>query len=220
MVVYGNVIDINSNKICHVAGQKIKQQQLPFIKDIIPTYSSVAIQYNFLSAATYFKTNDVVKKFTDYLQSLLKHILTDNCTASRKIKIPVCYQLGLDNEAIAIAKNISTDALVEIHTQQIYQVFMLGFLPGFAYMGLVDERIAMPRLSAPRNKIESGSVGIAGKQTGIYPLASPGGWNIIGITPLNIFQPTKENSCLLEPGDEIQFYPISLQEFESIKHGN
>lgn len=220
LIEYGNIIDIQINKICHAAAQKIKAQQLPFVRDIIPAYASVAVEYDFVLTAAYFKTTDTVKALTAYLENLLVDTAKQPLANNRRIKIPVCYELGLDNETIAAAKNISTDTLVQKHTEQIYQVFMLGFLPGFAYMGLVDEKIEMPRQSSPRKKIEPGCVGIAGRQTGIYPLASPGGWNIIGRTPLNMFDVTDENICLLKPGDEIEFYPITLQEFENIKNGH
>ena len=95
---------------------------------------------------------------------------------------------------------------------------MLGFLPGFAYMGSVDDRIATARLSSPRMQVAAGSVGIAGNQTGIYPLDSPGGWNIIGRTPLLMFDANKEEPCLLQPGNAVQFISITKDEFESIKH--
>lgn len=220
IIAYGNTIDVSINKLCHAAAQKIRQQQLAFIKDIFPAYASIAIQFDLLSAIAYFKTTDAINVFINYLQTLIADIGNDTAVASQKMQIPVCYELGLDNDTIANSKKISTDKLIEIHTQKLYTVFMIGFLPGFAYMGMVDESIAMPRQSVPRQKIEPGSVGIAGRQTGIYPLTSPGGWNIIGRTPLNMFQPEKEKSCLLQPGDEIQFYAITQQEFETIKHGN
>ena len=106
-----------------------------------------------------------------------------------------------------------SDEIVRLHTERIYKVYMIGFLPGFAYMGEVDERIAMPRKQQPRTNVEAGSVGIAGIQTGIYPLTSPGGWQIIGKTPMKLFDKEKEDAVLLQPGDEINFYSITENEF-------
>ncbi len=109
---------------------------------------------------------------------------------------------------------LSKEELITLHTQKIYNVFMIGFLPGFAYMGEVDERIAMPRKQQP-NIVAAGSVGIAGKQTGIYPLISPGGWHVIGRTPLKLFDAKREEPILLRAEDTIQFYSISKAEYEN-----
>jgi KipI family sensor histidine kinase inhibitor len=105
--------------------------------------------------------------------------------------------------------------LIEQHTAKIYRVFMIGFLPGFPYMGIVDPQIALPRLQKPRTRVPAGSVGIAGEQTGIYPVDSPGGWNIIGRTPLQLFNAEKESTVFFQPGDRVKFYPITKSEFEN-----
>jgi inhibitor of KinA len=133
------------------------------------------------------------------------------------ITIPVCYEkeFALDIEEIATVKNISINELIEIYTSKIYHVYMMGFLPGFAYMGEVDEKLEMPRKQQPRQTVEAGSVGIAGRQTGIYPLASPGGWQIIGRTPLKLFDAEKKEPTLLKAGDKAKFISISKDEFES-----
>jgi inhibitor of KinA len=135
----------------------------------------------------------------------------------RILNIPVCYEeeFAMDLQQLAITKNISVDEVIQIHTTRQYKVYMLGFLPGFPYMGEVDEKISMPRKPQPVN-IEAGSVGIAGKQTGIYPLNSPGGWQIIGRTPLRIFDSAGEEPTLLRAGDTVQFYSITKNEFELI----
>ena len=105
---------------------------------------------------------------------------------------------------------------MKLHTGKTYRVFMIGFLPGFAYMGSVDERIITPRKANPRTMVPAGSVGIAGEQTGIYPFNSPGGWQLIGQTPSQMFSVDQEEPCLLQPGDAVQFYPIRLIEFEKL----
>jgi inhibitor of KinA len=113
-------------------------------------------------------------------------------------------------------KGITIEEIITLHTAQIYTVYMLGFLPGFPYMGKVDDRLATPRQKKPRLEIAAGSVGIAGAQTGIYPLSSPGGWNIIGQTPIRMFDPTAINPCYCNPGDQVRFIPISLREFHKM----
>ena len=127
------------------------------------------------------------------------------------IEIPVDYsnQFSLDIEFITQSVNLSREEIVQIHTSKVYRVFMIGFLPGFAYLGEVDKRIAVPRKETPRKKIEKGSIGIAGTQTGIYPLDSPGGWQIIGKTSSEMFLPGNEKISLLETGDLVKFYDIA-----------
>ena len=134
---------------------------------------------------------------------------------SRKIKIPVCFaeKYALDIDHISKEKKLPVSEIIRLHTAKKYRIYMIGFLPGFPYMGEVDGRIAMPRKAQPQTKVEAGSVGIAGMQTGIYPLDSPGGWQIIGKTPLQLFNKEKDDPVLLRPGDEIEFYPITEDEF-------
>ena len=119
-------------------------------------------------------------------------------------------------EYVANLHQLTVEAVIKIHTTVTYRVFMTGFLPGFAYMGTVDEKIITPRKEKPRLHVAAGSVGIAGAQTGIYPIDSPGGWQLIGKTPLQIFNKEKINPCLLKAGDKIQFVAIDKNEFEKL----
>ncbi len=151
---------------------------------------------------------------------LLKNIEADT-GASNIIRIPVCYdeEFGMDLKWMSGQKNISCDEIIQIHCSKNYRVYMLGFLPGFAYMGEVDEKIAAPRKPQPQ-KIIAGSIGIAGRQTGIYPMNSPGGWQIIGRTPLKLFDANRSEACLLKAGDEAEFYSIPKDEFENYQSRN
>jgi len=137
------------------------------------------------------------------------------------VEIPVVYggEYGPDLEFVAKHSGLSVDEVIEIHSKPVYRVYFLGFLPGFAYLGGMDERIAAPRLERPRLKVPSGSVGIAGKQTGIYPIESPGGWRLIGRTPLRLFNPEKEPPTLLQPGDRVKFVPVDEYEFRELYEG-
>ena len=134
------------------------------------------------------------------------------------IRIPVCYdkRFGIDLENISKRNKISAEKIIEKHSEEIYRVYCLGFLPGFAYMGKVKEQIQIARHPRPRQEVLAGSVGIAGLQTGIYPMNSPGGWQIIGRTPFKIFDPNPNILTKIKVGNRIQFYPITLMEFENL----
>src|SRR5690606_22673794 len=134
-------------------------------------------------------------------------------------KIPVSYDavFGIDLEAICLEKRISKNELIKRHSQAIYTVYFIGFLPGFLYLGGLDEVLHIARKSTPRLKIEKGAVAIGGHQTGVYPTESPGGWNIIGNSPIEFFNPKSNPPCFAEAGDKISFYPISLKEYRDIK---
>lgn len=151
------------------------------------------------------------------LENMLQHAMHAPSFQNTQIirEIPVCYHPSLapDLEAVALLHNLSIEELIHIHTATTYRVYMNGFLPGFAYLGILDEKIATPRLSNPRTHVPAGSVGIAGQQTGVYPVASPGGWNIIGRTPLALLLPEQEPPCLLVPGNFVQFKAIDLHHF-------
>ena len=134
------------------------------------------------------------------------------------IEIPVCYDpsLGIDLQSAAIRLNCSVEHLIQQHSEKVYTVYCLGFLPGFAYMGDVSSEIQLPRHPTPSAKVLGGSVGIAGKQTGIYPITSPGGWQIIGRTPIKIFDANSKHLTLFKAGDQVKFKPISLALFHQL----
>ncbi len=183
----------------------------------VPAYASLAVFYdvqlvkkNYPVSTTVF---DFVKTFTEQLIEKLKDDVPE--VQRNTITIPVYYN-GDDLALIANEHQLPEEEVIRIHTSKIYRVFMVGFLPGFTYMGSVDDRIAMPRRSSPRIKVAAGSVGIAGFQTGIYPLDSPGGWQLLGQTPIKIFDKEKSNPCLLKAGDSVQFISISKATFENL----
>lgn len=214
IVSFGNLIDNDVNQRVIQLFNRIKNS-LPFIIDIVPAYSSLTIYYDVLSLRT--KNKSAFEQVKEHILPFLAQTETNEIISGRDIAIPVCYakKYAFDLDDLAAQKNLSSDEVVQLHTAKTYRIYMIGFLPGFAYMGKVDERIATPRKQAPRTTIAAGSVGIAGEQTGIYPLNSPGGWNIIGRTPLTIFDAEKTDPVLLQPGDNVTFYSITEDEFES-----
>jgi inhibitor of KinA len=132
------------------------------------------------------------------------------------VRIPVCYggEFGPDLAGVAAFAGLAESDVVSAHSAATYRVFMLGFVPGFAYLGVVDARIAMPRHATPRVRVPAGSVGIAGVQTGVYSGETPGGWQLIGRTPLKPFDPARDEPFLMEAGDAVQFYPIDRAEYD------
>lgn len=218
IVDLGNVIDETLNSQVLQLFHKLRQANLPFVKDIVPAYSSLVIFYDLLILANTLSLN---RTATQLVMDEVKKVIDEDIKISQEstsaIKIPVCYssRYAWDIGHIATLKKISPGDVIRLHTGRTYRVYMNGFLPGFPYLGEVDQRIAVPRKVQPRIKVEAGAVGIAGLQTGIYPFDSPGGWQIIGKTPLRIFDPEKTDPVLLHPGDTVEFYSITEDEFEN-----
>ena len=139
----------------------------------------------------------------------------------RQMEIPVCYggDFGPDLAGLAELRRLPIEEVIRLHSQATYTVYFLGFVPGFAYLGTVSDAIAVPRLSSPRRRVEAGSVGIAGHQTGIYPCPVPGGWRLIGRTPLSMFRLERDPMSLLAAGDQVRFLPISGDQYVRIERG-
>ena len=216
---FGNSINEAINKEVIARFDQLQQLPLAGMIEAIPAYSSLSVYYNVYEIKRYIRPGKTVFEWMkEQIEERMKIPVEEKRISERLVKIPVCYddEFAADIQQLAIAKNITVDEAIKIHTSPDYKVYMLGFLPGFAYMGEVDEKITMPRKSQPQN-VAAGSVGIAGKQTGIYPLISPGGWQIIGRTPLKLFNPERKEPTLLRAGDMVQFYSISKNEFEQIQ---
>ena len=155
----------------------------------------------------------------EVLKNIYKNLYKNVKPTFKLWKIPVCYDtsFGIDLEELANNKNITADNIIKLHSQAVYTVYFIGFLPGFLYLGGLDKKLHAPRKVTPRLKIEKGAVAIGGNQTGVYPNESPGGWNIIGNAPINFFNIEKDEPCFANAGDQIQFYPVSLKEYQDIK---
>lgn len=196
----------------------IENTNLPHFVEAVPAYNSIAIFFDKLI------TKEFVNTFVQLLedgskQKSNKSEITTNKKAPKHIRVPICYEMGLDWEYVEAQTQMNKKEIIERHSQTIYQVAMLGFLPGFVYLSGMDTALACPRKQNPRIQVPVGSVGIGGQQTGIYSLACPGGWQIIGQTPLPFFDPTHLPPCPVQMGDRIQFYSISKSQFIEIKKG-
>jgi inhibitor of KinA len=216
---FGNVVDERINKKVLRLFHHLKTVAESRILDLVPAYSSLSIYYDVSSFHHQEKTS--FECMADLLEQLLSAASEFKEEEPRFFKIPVCYsgRYALDMEHFKKETQLSAEEIIDVHTSSTYRVYMLGFLPGFTYMGEVDYRIAIPRKPVPA-RVFAGAVGIAGRQTGIYPIESPGGWQIIGRTPIQTFNKEQQQPVLLQPGDEIKFYSITEDEFESYQAGN
>ena len=191
--------------------KKIEKFNIESLVEIKSSYNSLLIIYG-----DFVENYKYEIAIIDKIYSLNKNFLKTDAVSW---KIPVCYddEFGLDLELIANEKKISKSDIISRHYQANYTVYFIGFLPGFLYLGGLDKTLHFPRKETPRLQLKKGAVAIGGNQTGVYPNTSPGGWNVIGNSPINFFDPTKEKPCFAKSGDRIQFYPISLKEYYDIK---
>ncbi len=217
LIDFGNQIDLNLNAYVVQLHEAVTQGAIAPVKEVVAAYASLAVYYDIAEAVC---LKGCAPSGQAYVQAAIEDII-DNFQPSgisydrKLIRIPVCYDTAYapDLAGLARSSGLSQEEVIERHTANIYHIYMIGFLPGFAYMGEVDERIATARKPQP-TVVQPGSVGIAGRQTGIYPLASPGGWHIIGRTPAPMLQFDKEPPCLYKTGDRVQFYAITPDEFD------
>ena len=209
-VEFGSTIDLQTNELVLAFAAAVERATLPGVMDVVPTYHSVTIYFDLLltDATT----------VTTHLRSLLGSSIPATSHPRATHNIPVCYgeELGPDLIDIAERTGLTPSDIVALHASVVYHVYMLGFAPGFPYLGTVPDRIMVPRLPTPRKQVAAGSVGIAGNQTGIYPQASPGGWRIIGCTPVRLFDLSRPKPFLVNAGDRVQFIPIDMEEFRQL----
>ncbi|HLF44912.1 MAG TPA: 5-oxoprolinase subunit PxpB [Chitinophagaceae bacterium] len=222
IVDFGNSISDTVNDRVISLFKKLQQQPVRGMTEAVPAYSSLTIYYDLFSF--YYKEKQEKTVFEEMKNKIITFLEQEKEVyqyKKRTVVIPVCYdkEYAADMEWITDHLKLTTEEFIRLHTSKSYRVFMLGFLPGFPYMGEVDDKIMLPRKLKPENVI-AGSVGIAGKQTGIYPFNSPGGWQVIGRTPLKVFNKANTEPALVQTGDFVNFFSISKNEFENIKSRN
>jgi inhibitor of KinA len=214
MITVGSSIDEATNRRVRAVSAALHADPPAGTVDQVPAFASVVVHYDPARVA-----GDPGVSPYDRMVSQLETLVADarepEVTEARVIEIPVCYggAVGPDLEDVARRHELEPEDVVRIHSGGDYLVYMVGFLPGFAYLGGLSSRIATPRRSSPRTAVPAGTVGIGGDQTGVYPLVSPGGWNLIGKTPLRIFDIQRPEPTLLAAGDRVRFRQISLSEF-------
>ncbi|MCA0758698.1 5-oxoprolinase subunit PxpB [Paenibacillus sp. N4] len=224
LVSLGSAIDEETHRRVTAAAAWLKARPFPGLRECVPSYAAVAVHYDPLAvklsrSGAELRHATVLETVCSRVERLLEEAQTDAGSApahGRTVDIPVCYggEHGPDLSFVAAHNGISEDDVIAIHSGEAYLVYMLGFAPGFPYLGGMPERIAAPRRSTPRTVIPEGSVGIAGGQTGVYPLATPGGWQLIGRTPVKLFQPDAPSPSLLGPGDRVRFIPITSEQYK------
>ena len=208
---FSDEISEKTSRLVRSASTKISEEEIPGIIEVVPTFCSCMVHYDPLTLS--------FDQVCSLMRSKLDGIIESESTVKRIVHIPVCYdqEFGPDIDFVANHANLSKKEVIEIHTSSDYLIDMLGFLPGFAYLGGLDARLHTPRLKVPRTSIEAGSVGIGGSQTGIYPLTSPGGWRLIGRSPIKPYDPERDPAILYKAGDYMHFDAITRQQFFAIQ---
>ena len=209
---FGQVIDPKINRHIRQTIERIKALQLEGIIELVPTYCALLVEYD----AMLYSYSEICNIIEPTLEEGMTNTTNELVTV---VEVPTVYggEFGPDLSFVASHNHLSEDEVISIHSGTDYLVYMLGFIPGFTYLGGMDPRIATPRLSSPRTLIPAGSVGIAGEQTGTYPSDSPGGWQIIGRTPVTMYDMSKAQAALLNAGDYVRYVPIDESEFHRIK---
>ena len=215
MIYFDGELSASLNESVGQLNSLLRERLAPVLIDLVPSYSSILLAY------------DVCKISESELNQVLLLLQQEPLNASQSIQsrllnLPIWYseEVGQDLQRVAQRARLNIDDVVKIHSSIEYRAFALGFAPGFAYLGEVDPRIATPRLETPRVSVPAGSVGIADQQTAVYPAASPGGWNIIGQCPIELFNPSQAPYSLIQPADQVRFTPIEKATFERLKQNS
>ncbi len=214
MITLGATIDETTHRLVRSASARIDRRPPAGFVDQVPAFTSIAVHYDPLIAARGARQTPYAR-VVDELRDALDGLTAEQLPPANAVEIPVCYggALGPDLDDVARAHDMTADEVVRVHTAGDYLVYMVGFMPGFAYLGGLSAKLATPRRTTPRTVVPAGTVGIGGSQTGVYPLDSPGGWNLIGKTPLAIFDIGREPPALLATGDRVRFRAITEEQF-------
>lgn len=211
LIRVGDSIDEATHRRVRAICARLREGAVAGMVELVPAYASVALYYDPARVGAAEKPYEAIAAA---VRAALSGIGEQEPPPSRVVEIPVCYggDAGPDLDELARHAGLAAEEVVRIHSGVDYLVHMIGFAPGFPYLGGLDPRIAMPRRPTPRTRVPAGSVGIGGSQTGVYPFSSPGGWNLIGRTPLRLFAPERASPALLALGDRVRFVPIGPEE--------
>ena len=224
VITFGDSIQYDIHKQIKTCKDSIELNPFPGFIECVPAFTNLTIFYNPLEVVAAVKKKEkkeFVSPFevvSSFLQSKLENEQAEKELDHRTVSIPVCYggEYGPDLEYVARHHNLTPEEVISIHSEGEYLAYMIGFAPGFPFLGGLSEKIATPRRPSPRTSIPAGSVGIAGMQTGVYPISTPGGWQLIGQTPIKLFLPEQNPPSLLQAGDIVKFEPISKEEYQEI----
>ena len=214
MIYFGDQVDMTVGRLCLAAADLLRRANLPGVTDVVPAFVTLAIHYQ--------PTGQQGPRYAELVaevERVLSQGIALETLSGREVDIPVCYggKHGPDLHEVARHAGMSVNDVIALHTQPGNLVFMLGFAPGLPYIGVHDERLDIPRRASPRTAVPPGSVAVANRQSVLYPSRLPGGWHIIGATPLSLFDPTQTPSTLLQPGDRVRFVAITQAEFEHLR---
>lgn len=216
LIGLGDTVDPETSLRVFALVRRLKEQPIRGVRDIVPAFTTVALHFQpeLLGDAPFESLRALV------LERLERPFETQQL-AARTIEVPMCYggELGPDLEDVATQRGLSVEQVIDLHLQSPHRVYMLGFAPGFPFIGGLDPALVMPRRASPRTRIPPGSVAIARDQTCIYPLETPGGWNLIGRTPVRLFDPNANPPCLLAPGDSVRFVRIDEPSYHAMWEG-
>lgn len=207
----GDEISIDTHRRIVKLLRLLEADPIPEVRNLHPAYTSLLVKFDPCRMA-----HDEMERA---LLARMERLESIELPPPATVEVPVCYggAFGPDLQDVAALHSLDASEVVRLHWEALYTVYFLGFCPGFSYLGGLPAAIATPRLDKPRKRVEAGSVGIAGQQTGVYPFATPGGWRLIGRTPLRIFRPDRPHMSLLSIGDQVRFRPISLEEYRSLR---
>jgi len=211
LVEFGGSIDPEINQKVRAMSLALEQAMPDGVEEVIPTYRSLLIVYD--------PERTRPAQLEELIENTEQHLDDIRIPPPKVVEIPVCYggEFGPDIEHVAKTHDLTVEEVIRLHSEPEYRIYMVGFTPGFPFLGGLSEKLHTPRLESPRTNVPRGSVGIANNQTGVYPIGSPGGWQLIGRTPLKLFAPERENPILYQAGDFLRFKPISISEYRRLE---
>jgi KipI family sensor histidine kinase inhibitor len=210
LIYFGNQITLEAHERVRKLLRLLDLEPISGVRNLHPAYCSVLVKFDPLRWR-HQQLEEILLQYIARLENV-------SLPSAREVEIPVCYggEYGPDLNGVSALHGMSPEQVIALHSSSAYLVYFLGFVPGFAYLGGLPESLVTPRLATPRRKVPSGSVGIAGNQTGVYPVATPGGWRLLGRTPVSIFRPDRKELSLLSIGDRVRFTPISVEQFAAL----
>ncbi len=226
-IEFANRIDPDTHRRVQALARYLERNRFPGMIEYVPSFSSITVFYNPVEVRRMLPAEEKSGEMLSFdlvsgwLRQAVATMKDTDTQPPRIVEIPVCYggEFGPDLPEVAKYLGLSVDEVVDIHSSADYTVYMIGFAPGFPYLGGMPERIATPRRPSPRLSIPAGTIGIGGQQTGIYPIETPGGWQLIGRTPVRLFRPDRNPPSLLMAGDIVRFRPISRKEYTAYEEG-